>query len=260
MNCLALIAGTGFENAFAESVETETVATPYGSVDLCRVSLQQHELIVLPRHGRGHSVPPHEINYTAQMWALKELGIEDIMATATTGSLRSDRVPGSILILDDFIDFRGQVTTFFQGSNSLVKHTDFSDPFSTRVRNALSNSALVLSESNGGPVKVYNEGTYVCTLGPRYETPAEVRLFRQWGADVVGMTVAPEAILAKELGMNYAAAAVVTNLGTGLSKNKLDHEEVSRQMSDVRNFLVSLFKQAAMLLLEPPDGLMQVSK
>jgi 5'-methylthioadenosine phosphorylase len=237
----AIIVGTGFENAFGGKFKKAKVDTPYGEVELSFAAIASQRVVVLPRHGVEHSVPPHLVNYRANIWALKEVGVRDIISTAATGSLRADRVPGDVIILDDFIDFRGVITTFFDTDLGQVQHTDFTVPFSARLREALSVSTDTLSKETQVPT-VYSDGVYLCVAGPRYETAAEVRLFRMWGADVVGMTVAPEAILARELAISYTAVAVVTNMATGLSPTPLSHSEVTDRMQSVRKFLISLIE------------------
>jgi 5'-methylthioadenosine phosphorylase len=246
----AIIAGTGFETAFGSVEERLPVQTPYGEAFVQVVPHDCGTLLFLPRHGGRHSVPPHKINVRAQIWALKELGVDAVLATAATGSLRIDLLPGNVVLLDDFIDFRGQTTTFFDGSDGRVRHTDVTHPFDEYVRDNMLLAATEVNSLSDMLVKVFDRGTYVCTSGPRYETPAEVRLFASWGGDVVGMTVAPEAILARELGIRYAAAAVVTNLGAGLSQDILSHGDVHSQMLKSQWFLAELFRSTITKLFE----------
>jgi 5'-methylthioadenosine phosphorylase len=250
VNRVAIIAGTGFETAFDSQGLQQLVQTPYGDVTVTTIQFGEGELIFLPRHGSLHAVPPHRVNHLSHIWALHALDVRHILATSAVGSLRLDRLPGDIIVPDDLIDFRGQVTTFYNGEVGSVRHVDFSFPFSQKGRNILIQSAMQQNEKENSSCMVYPSGTYLCVSGPRYETPAEVRLFGSWGADVVGMTVGPEAILARELGLEYSALSVVTNLGTGLAEGPLEHGDVSHRMELKKTFVVNLFRKAAGRLLE----------
>jgi 5'-methylthioadenosine phosphorylase len=247
---VAIIAGTGFEDAFGIAQKPLTITTPYGETTVFGIEDHALPLFFVPRHGTSHAVPPHRINYRAQIWALNSLGVSRIIATAAAGSLRSDLLPGEIVILNDFIDLRGEPTTFFDGEQESIKHTDFSEPFSPVLRNYLIACAKEMNAEGYNRCSIHETGTYICTSGPRYETPAEVKAYGLWGGDVVGMTVAPEAILAQELGISYAVAAVVTNMGTGLSKGKVSHEDVSAQMLKNQIFLVDMFRRTANKLFD----------
>ena len=144
--------------------------------------------------GAGHVLPPHRINHRANVHALREAGADAVFATAAVGSLRTEIAPGDCVVLDDFLDFtKGDVTTFFDQPGQ-VRHVDFSHPYDPGLRETL----LATAPPN---FPIHSRGTYLCVSGPRYETPAEVRLFGSWGADVVGMTGAPEAILCREAGL-----------------------------------------------------------
>ena len=239
-----VIGGSGFAAGFGE-MRWETLSTPYGEARVGFADLSPSvELVFLPRHGPGHRVPPHRINHRANIDALRALGVEAVVATAAVGSLREDYAPGSFVVLDDFIDLtRGPVTTFFEEIGN-VTHTDFSAPFDGGLRD------LLMGTYAGMPT-LHKKGTYLCLSGPRYETPAEVRLFAQWGADVVGMTVAPEAILAREAALPYAAVAIVTNFGCGLVTGlPLSHAEVEAAMADARRTLMDWLLRAA--ITAPP--------
>jgi 5'-methylthioadenosine phosphorylase len=250
---VAIIAGTGFESAFSTQVEASTVVTPYGNVPAAVQKIENGEIVFIPRHGSSHAVPPHRINFRAQMWAIRELGAKYVLATSAVGSLRRDRQPGDVVILDDFIDFRGETTTYYDCVNGEVNHVDFSQPFSQHVRCGLIDASKSISEKDSSGPTVYQNGTYLCVSGPRYETPAEVMLFGAWGADVVGMTVAPEAILARELGLEYAAISVITNFGTGISETPLSHVEVGRQMARMKIYVVELFRHTVAWLFAATD-------
>ena len=206
-------------------------------------SLHGEPALLLPRHSKGHKVPPHCIPHARHMRVLKEHGVQSVLATAAVGSLRTDWTPATLVILSDFLDFMREVNTLYHDT---VVHTDFTEPFSPLLRGAL----LKAAERSGIPVQA--AGVYVCAPGPRYETPAEIRMFRLLGGDVIGMTVAPEAILCREAGIHYAAVAVVTNLGAGLSGHPLTHEEVTEVMQSATEALARLFAESLRLLKTTP--------
>ncbi len=228
------------------------ITTPYGDAGVRLVPIGRGEVVMLARHGFDHGVAPHNINHRAHIWALHHLGVRRVMSTAAAGSLREDYGPGTLVILSDFVDFRGgaPVTFFEGGADSRVIHTDFTEPFCNELRRLIyTQLAADDSVSDVGDDKLKREGTYLCLSGPRYETPAEVRLFSRLGMDVVGMTVASEAILARELGMCYASVAVVTNLGSGLSSHPLSHNEVETEFALQRPRLARAFMSIAQRLL-----------
>lgn len=206
-------------------------------------TLAGNPVFLLPRHGRGHKLPPHRIPHALHVRLLKEHGVQAVLSTSAVGSLRPDWQAGTLVVLSDFLDFTRTVNTLF---DSEVVHTDFSQPFSPLLREALLHSAQAHS------IPVQTEGVYVCAPGPRYETPAEIRMFRMLGGDVIGMTVAPEAILCREAGIHYASVSVVTNLGTGLSAEPLAHEEVAEVMRNATETLSKLFAGAIAQLTATP--------
>ena len=241
MRRIAIIGGTGFGEALVAGTP-ETVETPYGAASLTRADLGDgRELLFLARHGVGHRLPPHRINHRANIAALRGLGAEAVFATAAAGSLRPEIAPGDLVVLDDFLDLtKGKVVTFFDEPGD-VRHTDFVHPYDPAMRAAL----LVAAQADLAP-HIHPRGTYLCVSGPRYETPAEVRLFAAWGADVVGMTGAPEAILCREAGLPYAGVALATNYGTGLLTDApLSHVEVEAQMASRRDALATWLLRAA---------------
>ena len=240
---IAVIGGSGFAQGFGEAA-WNTIATDYGEAVYSLQRLEEGtDLVFLPRHGPAHGVPPHRINHRANIRALKELGVDAVIATSAVGSLHVEYAPGDFVVLDDFIDgTKGEVVTFY-GDIGQVRHTDFSEPFSTALRTTLIGAAGALA------LAAHSHGTYMCLSGPRYETPAEVRLYASWGAHVVGMTVAPEAILAREAGLSYAAISVVTNYGCGLVENlPLSHKEVESAMAAARASMLAWLKGSVAVL------------
>jgi 5'-methylthioadenosine phosphorylase len=229
---VAIIGGTGLDEmpGFV-SGDTLEVTTRFGSEQVIRCSL--------PRHGVRHSTPPHTINYRAQIAGLKKLGVESVVGVCSVGSLRPDLRPGSLAVLGDLIDFtKRRADTFFEAGEG-VTHTDFSHTYCPEVSAAL----VEACRQSGLAFKV--DAVYVGVEGPRYETPAEVRLFASWGGDVVGMTNVPEAILAREAGLCYGALAVVTNLATGLESGPLSHDDVREAVGESMERLFAVLTLAA---------------
>lgn len=232
----AIIGGTGvYDPALLEDASEHTILTPYGQAT-CTIGQSAGQAVAfMPRHGKGHSVPPHQINYRANLYALKEIGVTHILSTAAVGSLRLALPPGALVIVDQFLDFtKGRVSTFFEGEKP-VTHVDMTDPYCRDLRTHLYRTA------NEQGIAIAHGGTYVCTEGPRFETPAEIRMFAQLGGDVVGMTSVPETVLAKELGLCYATVAMVTNLCAGMSGQPLSHQEVLDEMARNVHLLRQLF-------------------
>lgn len=210
---IGLIGGSGLENAFGFGKKEHHVATKYGLAAVLLGRLGGREVAFLPRHGPKHDTPPHRINHRSNILALQKLGVKRILSSTAVGSLSGKIWPGSVVVPDDLIDFSGLNLTFF---DDRIGHTDMSEPFSQELRRLLIKSAKSVK------IRPIDGGTYVCVRGPRYETPAEALAFRRMGGDVAGMTVAPEAILSREAGIEYATLASVTNF----SGKKSNHAEV----------------------------------
>jgi 5'-methylthioadenosine phosphorylase len=221
---IAIIGGTGVSGIGAESACPERIPTPYGDAALERRQVGEREVVFLARHGVGHSIPPHRINYRANIWALRELGVRGVFATASVGSLNRQMPPGALVVLDQFLDFTKQrPLTFFDGQGGQVRHVDLTAPYCERLRQAL------IAAARDVGARCHPSGTYLCAEGPRFETAAEIRMFGQWGADVVGMTGVPEVVLAREAGLCYATLAIVANWAAGISPTPLSHEEVTAE-------------------------------
>jgi len=212
MSAIGIIGGSGLDDPrFLESPQDVAMDTPYGppSSALRRGVLRGRDVVLLSRHGRRHTIPPSQVNNRANVWALRELGCARILATAACGSLRAEIGRGAILVPDQFIDFtRHRVVTFHDAFSPGIEnacHCPMADPFDEGLRQTI----LASGQRLGFPV--IDSGTILTIEGPRFSTRAESRMFRCWGADVINMTVAPEAILANELGLGYAVIAVVTD-------------------------------------------------
>lgn len=215
-----------YDPAILENVREEVVRNKYGEAKVAYGSYHGMEVAFLARHGAGHSVPPHLINYRANIRALRDLGVERIIATAAVGSLNLDMRPGDVVLVDQFLDFtRGRAATFFDGGDTGVIHCDVTVPYCQEVGEVLARVGTELE------LKIHRGGVYVCTEGPRFETAAEVRMYKQLGGDVIGMTGVPECVLAREAGICYASVATVTNYAAGISSAKLTHTEVLEIMA-----------------------------
>ncbi|RLG58098.1 MAG: S-methyl-5'-thioadenosine phosphorylase [Candidatus Hydrothermarchaeota archaeon] len=216
---IAIIGGTGvYDPKIFKEKESFSMRTPFGTTHkLCIGEVEGVEVVFLPRHGKGHALPPHRINYKANIYALKELEVERIFATNSVGGINPSLSPGDFLIPEDYIDFTRRDSTFY---DNRVVHVDVSQAYCPELRNAL----IKATDEIVG--KVFNGGVYACTQGPRFETKAEIRMLSMLGCDVVGMTGLPEAILARELEICYASICLVTNPAAGISKGKLTATEV----------------------------------
>ena len=210
---LAIIGGTGLTSLKdLQLTRREVMHTPYGepSAPLVFGEMCGKELLFLPRHGAGHTIPPHKINYRANLWALKESGVEKVIAVNAVGAIRADMTPGKLVVPDQIIDYTwSRTNTFFEEGLNHVTHIDFTEPYSAALRKMLIDTAA----SNG--IEVIGEGTYAATQGPRLETTAEINKLERDGCDLVGMTGMPEAALARELELDYVCLAVVANMGAG---------------------------------------------
>jgi len=215
---LAVIGGSGLAKLVGlESIRREVIGTPWGTPS-CALSFgmfQGTPIVFLARHGYGHTIAPHDINYRANLWALKEAGATGILAVATVGGIRADMGPGALVVPDQIIDYStGREGSFYSGPDQPVVHIDFTSPYDEAMRQRLLTAAAGLGES------VIDGGCYGCTQGPRLETAAEIRRMGRDGCDLVGMTGMPEAALARELELPYATLAVVANHAAGLGSSQ----------------------------------------
>ncbi len=207
---VAIIGGSGLEDPdILKSPKIIKIDTPYGvpSSELTTGKIGETDVVIISRHGKKHTIPPTQVNNRANIWALKNQGCDFILATTACGSLREEIGRGDLVILDQFIDFtKHRKTTFFdEFKPGEMKHTPMADPFDVNLRNLLIQSSEELNH------KFHKTGTVVSIEGPRFSTRAESNMFRMWGADVINMSVAPEAILANEIGIPYAAIAMSTD-------------------------------------------------
>ena len=230
MNKIAIIGGTGLTSL--EGVEitgTREIDTPYGSPSsaLSFGRIGDKEIIFLPRHGNPHAIQPHKINYRANIHALKENGVSNIIAINAVGGITSEMRPERMVIPEQIIDYTyGRKHTFFEDDQDQVTHIDFTNPYSTDLGKQLATASLMSG------LDVFIGGVYAATQGPRLETAAEVKKLEKDGCDIVGMTGMPEAVLARELGINYACLALVVNWAAGKSDGEITMAVIEKHLED----------------------------
>ena len=234
----AVIIGSGFPSLEGEGAG-RTVTTRFGapSTAVQTVILQDRSLLTLRRHGADHSIPPHAINYRANLAALKELGASSVIALNTVGVVSGVRQPGEIAVPDQVLDYTwGREHTIFDGEDGVVEHLDFTEPFSSGLRRGLLGTAAKID------LDCYDGGVYAATQGPRLETAAEVDRLERDGADYVGMTAMPEASIALELGLRYACLAMIVNRAAGRGDTPI-HEDVESSTQAARTRAMGLLEQ-----------------
>ncbi|MDD1606701.1 MAG: S-methyl-5'-thioinosine phosphorylase [Methylococcaceae bacterium] len=239
MTTLAIIGGTGLTQlSDLKIIKRERLDTPYGapSAEFITGELNEKPVIFLARHGNPHTIAPHKINYRANIWGLKQLGVTQIIAVAAVGGITKQMSPAHIAIPDQLIDYsHGRKHTFFDDENYPVTHIDFSYPYNEKLR------ALLITAAANANIAITPEATYGCTQGPRLETAAEIKRMAQDGCDLVGMTAMPEAALANELGIDYAAISVIANWAAGVTVGEIT-------MADIEHNLHSGMANTALLL------------
>ncbi len=242
---LAIIGGSGLTTLSNLDVShREVVRTPYGEPSGALVfgEICGKPAMFLPRHGYGHTIPPHMVNYRANLWALNYHKATGVISVASVGGIRGDLQPGDIVIPDQIIDYTwGRKATYFEGNGTPVTHVDFTEPYDRGLRDRIRDAGVAL----GIEMKV--GGVYAATQGPRLETAAEINRLERDGADIVGMTGMPEAVLARELGLPYAAISVVANhaagrgdSATGIHFESLEHvlhEAMGRVRAVIENLV-----------------------
>lgn len=228
MSHLAIIGGTGLSQLEGLKIlERTRLETPYGapSDDFVSGELNGRKIIFLARHGNPHTIAPHKINYRANIWGLKQFGVEQILAVAAVGGITKLMEPAHIAIPDQIIDYSyDRKQTFFEDDLSEVTHIDFTHPYTQSLR------AKLIRAASDAQIEIQPIGTYGCTQGPRLETAAEIKRMMQDGCDLVGMTGMPEAALAKELAIDYAAIAVIANWAAGLTDGEITMAEIQQHL------------------------------
>jgi len=243
---LAIIGGTGLTSLETLSISRrEMVSTPYGepSGPLTHGQLGGKAMVFLARHGYGHTIPPHKVNYRANLWALQHIGVEQVIAVAAVGGIRADMEPGCLAFPDQIIDYtwsRGH--TFFEDDLTHVTHIDFTYPYCEELR-----QKLIQAARHAG-LDAREGGTYGTMQGPRLETAAEIMRLERDGCEMVGMTGMPEAALARELGLRYAACAVVANWAAGKSGGEITMEAIQHQLIGGMEKVKILLREVVALL------------
>ena len=235
---IGILGGSGFydPSIFGSASEVK-MHTPYGAPSDV-VSIGEYKgvrVAFLPRHGRRHTIPPHMINYRANIWAMQELGVKRILAPSAVGSLREEMKPGDLVLPDQFIDFtKGRPYSFYDGA--IVGHFSLADPYCPELTQLSAATAKKLN------IAFHEKATYVCVEGPRFSTRAESRLFRSWGADIIGMTLVPEITLAREAGICYLTLATVTDYDVWADRPVTAEEVVTTLKSNVEKVKKLLFE------------------
>jgi 5'-methylthioinosine phosphorylase len=247
MPLLGVIGGSGlYDIPGLEITESAKLTTPYGEPsDVYRIgTLSGRKVAFLPRHGSMHHLQPHKINYRANIWGFRELGVEKIVSIGASGGISDQVRPGLATLPEQIIDMTsGRLSTFYDEDE--VVHIDFTEPFCRDLRKH------ILAAARKAGVEIRDAGVYVCVNGPRLETAAEIRTFSLWGADMVGMTVMPEASLSRELEICFACISVITNYAAGLSGKRLTTAEVKEMMKSATAGIRAII--GALLSLDFPE-------
>jgi len=234
----AIIAGSGF-TAFGTEAAAQSVTTRFGqpSAPLRQLSFGDYDVAVLLRHGEHHDIPPHAINYRANLAALAETGVTRVIALNTVGSIRRSAGPGQLAIPEQLIDYTwGRVHSFYAGVSANLDHVDFTEPFAADLR------AELLGAAEAAGATCHDGGVYGVTQGPRLETAAEVDRYERDGVDYIGMTGMPEAGLARELGLDYAMVSLIVNYAAGRG-DKAIHEDIEDSTMNAKLAAMRLLKQ-----------------
>lgn len=243
---IAVIGGSGLSRlGFFGNEEMIEVRTAFGQVEVFKGKHKGKTVYFLPRHGSGHSLPPHLVKYKANIAALKELEVRRIIATSAVGTINASFEPGSFVFPDQFIDMTKLRDMTFSREGYVI-HVDMTEPFCPEIRKAGYKSSLALSN------KAFFSATYVVTEGPRFETPAEIEAFRKLGGDLVGMTLSPECVLAREMEMCYATFSIVTNYAAGVSKKTLSAKEVDEMVAKKGKLFIDIIFKSIELLEDSP--------
>jgi 5'-deoxy-5'-methylthioadenosine phosphorylase len=249
MTTVAIIGGSGMTKLKNLRItRREVIRTPYGepSAPMVFGQLGGQEAVFLPRHGAGHTIPPHEVNYRANIWAIKQTGVDKVIAVNAVGGISPDYLAsGTLVIPDQVIDYTyGRAHTFFGSEHKKVTHVDFTYPYCEELRQT------VIQVAARAKMKVVGRGTYGATQGPRFESAAEIRRMERDGADIVGMTGMPEAGLARELELCYASISLVVNPAAGKAKDAISIKEIEKNLEMGMASVRSLLEQVIPLIVQ----------
>lgn len=235
---VGVIGGSGLYQFIGELAEKghEMVHTPYGVVECSTGIWSGVPVVFLPRHGEGHGLPPHKVKFKANIWALNELGVRQAVGTCAVGTLNDKLKPGTITVPDQLIDLTKETRSFFNGGKEGVRHVDMSEPFCPVLRDVARDTAVELG------LELRTGGTYICFSGPTFETAAEIRMARLLGADIVGMTLAPEAKLSREMGICYLPLCMPVNWAAGITREMLTHRQTLEGVNLMKGDIVRLMR------------------
>ncbi|GAB4507051.1 MAG: S-methyl-5'-thioinosine phosphorylase [Sulfuricaulis sp.] len=249
MTTVAIIGGSGLTNLKNLRItRREVIRTPYGepSAPMVFGQLGGQEAVFLPRHGAGHTIPPHEVNYRANIWAIRQTGVNKVIAVNAVGGISPDYLAsGTLVVPDQIIDYTYErAHTFFGSEHKKVTHIDFTYPYCEELRQT------VIQVAARAKMKVVGRGAYGATQGPRFESAAEIRRMERDGADIVGMTGMPEASLARELDLCYASIALVVNPAAGKAKDAISIKEIEKNLETGMASVRSLLEQVIPLIVQ----------
>jgi len=245
----AVVGGSGLYSLDDDFVvdSTQKHDTPYGeiSAELQLGDWHGRRIVFLPRHGSSHQIPPHRINYRANLWALKNIGVTHIIAANAVGGISPEFPPETLALTDQIIDYScNREHTFFDGENTEVRHVDFTQPYSEVLRQQ------IIKAANSAKIELVDSATYGCTNGPRFESAAEIRKMKTDGCDLIGMTGMPEAALARELDIEYASIALVVNWCAGIDDTDISMEQINAILDDGVDRIRRLIR-ATLLEIQP---------
>ena len=249
MNRLAIIGGTGLTSLNGLTItHKEMIRTPYGepSGPLTYGTFGGHEVVFFARHGYGHTIPPHKVNYRANIWALKHARVTHVIAVAAVGGIAAELGPGALVIPHQVIDYTwSRQHTYFEEDLAYVIHVDFTEPYCPELRE------MILLGAQGADVAVIDSGVYGATQGPRLETAAEIDRLERDGCTVVGMTGMPEAALARELGLCYAAINVVANKAAGRGEGEITLDDIRQTLETAMESVRALIEATIGCVIKP---------
>jgi 5'-methylthioadenosine phosphorylase len=235
---VGIMGGSGLHEFMGELAEKghQIFHTPYGVVECSTGRWADVRVVFIPRHGPEHDFPPHKVKFKANIWALNELGVRQVVGTCAVGTLNEKLKPGTITVPDQLIDMTKETRSFFNGRKEGVRHADMSEPFCPVLREVARETAVEIG------LETRTGGTYICFSGPTFETAAEIRMARMLGADVVGMTLAPEAKLCREMGICYLPLCMPVNWAAGMTKEMLTHRQTLEGVNLMKGDLVKLMR------------------
>ena len=241
---LGFITGTGFyELPGLTNVSPQAVPTPYGEVEVTLGTWHSQRVAFLPRHGPNHTIAPSKINYRANIWGLREVAVDAVFSVCVVGALQLATKPGDLVLIDQFLDLtKGRRPDTFFDAEGKLRHTDMTYPYSKQLR------SLVIEAAGRQGIDLIPAGTYGCFEGPRFESSAEAAMARLLGAHVVGMTGYPEVALARELGLEFCAIAVVSNYAPGVVGNTVSVDEVTQATGAASAKLFSLLDRVVQVI------------